>query len=256
MKNIILVNPKYRFRIYFYSLAIFIFWYIICLIYVIHENRYYVATEIKPVIFVYDRKSLDYYDADITNIKFNLVTDNSITKFVNNNISFNDISYVPIDLEKISWDNIIDLKWISELRSDANKALQNMANDFFQTFWEKMVVVSAYRSYGYQKNLKANWCSDQFCAKPGYSEHQTWLAVDLWEASSEKSFLSNKKYTEYFEWMKENAYKYGFHNTYQKWLEVDWYVVEPWHWRYLGIDLAKNLYENKLTLAEYNKNLK
>ena len=76
MKNIVLVNPRHRFKIYFYSLIVFIIWYIICFIYVVHQNRYYIATEIKPVIFVYDRKTLDYYDADITNIKFNLVSDN------------------------------------------------------------------------------------------------------------------------------------------------------------------------------------
>jgi D-alanyl-D-alanine carboxypeptidase len=163
---------------------------------------------------------------------------------------------MPSDLELLSWYYVVDFKWNSELRLEANIALENLAKDFFQVFWEKIKVVSAYRSYNYQQWIKANWCSDLFCANPWYSEHQTWLAIDLWEASNEKDFLSNKKYAEYFEWMKENAYKYGFHNTYQKWVEIDWYAVEPWHWRYVGVDLARMLFENKTTIAEYNKNLK
>jgi LAS superfamily LD-carboxypeptidase LdcB len=56
--------------------------------------------------------------------------------------------------------------------------------------------------------------------------------------------------------MKENAYRYGFHNTYQKWVKVDWYEIEPWHWRYLWISLAKKLYDENITFAEYYKNSK
>jgi D-alanyl-D-alanine carboxypeptidase len=55
----------------------------------------------------------------------------------------------------------------------------------------------------------------------------------------------------YYKWLDENAYKYGFHNTYQKWLEIDWYEIEPWHWRYMWVELATYLKDNNLTIAEF-----
>jgi len=59
------------------------------------------------------------------------------------------------------------------------------------------------------------------------------LAVDIFDASTRQEFLANSLYKKYLEWMKENAHKYGFHNSYQKGLEIDGYDIEPWHWRYL-----------------------
>jgi D-alanyl-D-alanine carboxypeptidase len=55
----------------------------------------------------------------------------------------------------------------------------------------------------------------------------------------------------YYQWMAQNAHLYGFHNTYQKGIAIDGKMVEPWHWRYVGIALATHLYDSKQTLAEY-----
>ncbi|MBR4567650.1 D-alanyl-D-alanine carboxypeptidase family protein [bacterium] len=55
------------------------------------------------------------------------------------------------------------------------------------------------------------------------------------------------------QWLQDNAYKWGFHNTYQKGIEIDGQMVEPWHRRYVGDELAEELYEKNLSLAErYN----
>jgi LAS superfamily LD-carboxypeptidase LdcB len=59
---------------------------------------------------------------------------------------------------------------------------------------------------------------------------------------------------EYYNFLKQNAHKYWFHNTYQKWLEIDGYEIEPWHWRYLWIKFATYLKENNITLAQFYKN--
>ena len=128
-----------------------------------------------------------------------------------------------------------------------------MWKKFEQETWEKINVVSAYRSYDYQVWIKKWWCSDNLCANPGFSEHQTGLVVDLWSASSKDNWYSNVKLKKYFSWLNENAYKFGFHNTYQKWRDVDWYEIEPWHWRYLWVELATYLRENNLTFAEFYK---
>ena len=181
-----------------------------------------------------------------------LKKDDSLTKFVNNKEHLNNKPYIPNNLVFIKSDFIIDAKWNQQLRKEAFGVLNKMAEDFYNKFNKKIVVVSAYRSYIYQKWIKDRGCPDNLCAKAGYSEHQLWLAVDLWEASTQKQFLF--KYNKYYNWLNENAANYGFHNTYQKWLEVDWYEIEPWHWRYLWIKLAKYLKDNNLTFAEYYKN--
>ncbi len=256
-----LFNPICRIRIYIYTFATFLILYLLSLIFVIHQNRYFMATKINHIGFVLKQiqnKEVVEESKIIYNVGLNsdYGDDSSITKFVNNKISFYNLSYIPNNLVGISSDYIEDIKWNQTLRNEANLALQQLAKDFFDTFWEKIILVSAYRSYDYQVWIKIRWCNDMFCAKPWFSEHQTGLAVDLWEASTKEQFLSNSKLVSYFKWMQENAYKYGFHNTYQKWIEIDWYVVEPWHWRYLGIDLAKYLYDNNITFAEYYKNSK
>lgn len=264
--NQVLFNPIYRIMIYVYIFTFFIVWYLIFLIFIIHQNRHFIATKINHINFikeqVKDDEIINEYKVNEykvnDNIKSNLAygDDDYITKFVNNKISFYNLSYIPKNLVKISSDYVVDIKGNQTLRTEANQALQQMAKDFFDKFSEKMVVVSAYRSYDYQVWIKSRWCSDNLCAKAGFSEHQTGLAVDLWEASTQKEFLNNSEFVSYFEWMKENAYKYWFHNTYQKWVKVDWYEVEPWHWRYLWVSLALKLYENNITFAEYYKNSK
>lgn len=199
-----------------------------------------------------------FWNKNILNVNFNPnidpIADSSILKFVTSDKSFNDKKYIPSNLVWISSDNVYDTKnWTQLLRKEAKDALQKMASDFNKEFWESIVVVSAYRSYEYQKWIKDRWCPDNLCAKAGYSEHQTWLAVDLWEASTNYEWLNNEKLQKYYRWLNDNAYKYWFHNTYQKWLKIDWYEIEPWHWRYLWVDLATKLKQENITIAEYYK---
>ena len=91
-----------------------------------------------------------------------------------------------------------------------------MAKDFYNVLNTKLVVASAYRSYKYQVSIKKGGCPDNLCAKAGFSEHQSGLAVDLWEASTEYRWKTDLELKKYYKWLKNNAYKYGFHNTYQK----------------------------------------
>lgn len=181
----------------------------------------------------------------------NLIQDNSLTKFVNNKIHFDKLGYIPQDLESINSNYVFDAKWNSKLRKEANKELQNLAKDFYNKFSNKLKIVSAYRSYAYQVWIKSRWCPDNLCAKAWFSEHQTWFAVDIFSASSKYEWTINNQYQKYFNWFNENAYKYGFHNTYQRWLKIDWYEIEPWHWRYLWIDLATYLKNENITMAEF-----
>ena len=88
---------------------------------------------------------------------------------------------------------------------------------------------------------------DKFVAKPGYSEHQTGLALDIGSRKS-NIFLSSREY----QWMQENAYKYGFIYRFSKKYEnITGFRSEAWHYRYVGKKIAKYIYENDITLEEY-----
>lgn len=182
---------------------------------------------------------------------FDFSWDDSYQKYVSPDISFQNMEYQPQDLELFWGDFILDSKGGQMLRAEAVKQLQILWEAFYEEFAQKLVIISAYRSYEYQKGIKQRWCSDLYCAKAWHSEHQSWLAFDMFEATNQEIFLWKNHLKSYFEWMSENAHLYGFHNTYQKGREIDGYVVEPWHWRYVGQDLAKLLFESKMTLGEY-----
>ena len=103
-------------------------------------------------------------------------------------------------------------------------------------FWnenkrKRLSINSAYRSFAFQEFLRK-------------SEHQAGLALDL--GVNGKS-LDQKSLS----WLKENAHKRGFHQTYQKGVQIDGKKIEPWHWRYVGIDLATELWKKKLSFAEW-----
>ncbi len=180
-----------------------------------------------------------------------LESDDSLTKFVNNKISFDDLAYVPENMQPINSDYVYDTKWNGKMRKEASGKFHDMAKEFYDEYWKKLVVVSSYRSYAYQKWIKDRGCPDNLCAKAGYSEHQSWLTIDLFSASTQKEWETNKSYKIIYSWLANNAHYYGFTNTYQKGLEVDGYEIEPWHWRYVWIDLATYLWEKEITFAEF-----
>ena len=181
-----------------------------------------------------------------------LETDSSITKFVNNKIHFNNLSYIPENLVSVWSKHVIDWKWgYIKVRKVLKEHLEYMAQDFYKDTWNNIIIVSGYRSYYYQKWIKDRGCSDNLCAKAWYSEHQSGLAIDIYSASSKENWANNNNLRKYYKWFKKNAWKYWFTNTYQKWLAIDWYEIEPWHWRYIGQKLAKYLLDNNMTFAEF-----
>lgn len=117
-----------------------------------------------------------------------------------------------------------------------------------------LVINSSYRSYQDQENI-CNTFKDlygegyvtKYVALPGFSEHQTGLAFDIGSTSS-KIFAESKEY----EWMKENAYKYGFILRFTKSnAYITGFRSEPWHYRYVGKKIAKYIYENDISFEEY-----
>ncbi|KND47484.1 MAG: D-alanyl-D-alanine carboxypeptidase [Parcubacteria bacterium C7867-004] len=111
-----------------------------------------------------------------------------------------------------------------------------------------LLVASAYRSFGAQGALKSSYKvtfgagANSFSADQGYSEHQLGTTVDFTTAKIGGG-LAGFDGTPAFAWLNENAYKYGFILSYPK--GNTYYQYEPWHWRFVGRDLAKDLREDK-----------
>ena len=118
----------------------------------------------------------------------------------------------------------------------------------------KIGTTSSYRSYKEQQNvynyyLKVNGQDyvNKYVAKPGFSEHQTGLALDVKSVYS-SPFKNTKEYI----WMINNAYKYGFILRYpENTKNITGYNSEAWHFRYVGIDAATYIQKNKITYDEY-----
>lgn len=112
---------------------------------------------------------------------------------------------------------------------------------------------SGYRSYAtqssiYQDNVKkyGEAIADSFSARPGHSEHQTGLAIDV--NTIDDTFAGTPEAI----WLADHAHEYGFIIRYPKGKEaVTGYKYEPWHIRYLGIDTATAVYNSGLSLEEY-----
>ncbi len=186
----------------------------------------------------------------LSTINYSALPDNDIQKFVWVNKPFHNVSYEPSDLVPLQWRSHISAQTRHTLRKEAADNLEKMANAFYEKFWTNIVIASAYRSYGYQKNSISESCKQSGrCAREWESEHQLWLAVDLREATNEQKFLS--KYQKYYDRLHENAHLYWFHQSYQNWREFDGYYIEPWHWRYLWTWLATKLHDRNITFTQY-----
>ena len=119
-----------------------------------------------------------------------------------------------------------------------------------------LIINSSYRSYEDQEEIYNEYKSslgeesaNKIAAKAGFSEHQTGMAIDIQTyGSSAKTF---EEFDE-FKWLQDNAYKYGFILRYPKGKEyLTGYEYESWHYRYVGKEAAKYIYENDITFDEY-----
>jgi len=107
-------------------------------------------------------------------------------------------------------------------------------------------IISAYRSFGTQSELKSSYTmtygsgANRFSADQGYSEHQLGTTLDFTTLEIGASYLIFDKTTAY-QWLLENAQKYGFILSYPK--NNQYYQFEPWHWRFVGRALAEKLHQ-------------
>ena len=160
-------------------------------------------------------------------------------------------NYKPSDLVYIdgAYGNKVPIR--SVLKDDFI-ALQKSAKDELGI---SLMPTTAFRDQNFQKVLYDKYVkkdgikkADTYSARPGDSEHQTGLAIDLKNTALKKTRLSDENY----KWLEENAHKYGFIVRFPKGKEqITGYKFENWHIRYVGKKAAKEIIDNNLTLEDY-----
>lgn len=165
-------------------------------------------------------------------------------------------------LQKYSKVFFLSENYIPELTQIPQKFISDSKDEYFQkeawTFLEDMLqdaqsdgidlrITSAYRSFGTQSILKSSYTvtygsgANAFSADQGYSEHQLGTTIDFTSAEINGA-LAGFDSTEAYAWLQKRAYRYGFVLSYPK--GNGYYQYEPWHWRFVGRDLAKTLHSD------------
>ena len=173
---------------------------------------------------------------------------------VNKHYCLEPVEYVPSDLKTLS---PIPMKFSGQqLRAEAAAAMKRMWTDAGAEgiTWS---ISSSYRSYSFQSgiffnnvNTKGREAAERSSARPGCSEHQTGWATDIYQSDAcrlQQCFGDEPA----GKWVEANAYQYGFIVRYPRNKEgVTGYIWEPWHMRYVGVQLATALHESEHTTLE------
>ena len=197
-------------------------------------------------VYVFNACSWYFYKyyTNITNIQ----NQDSLTVLVNkyNKLESN---YIPSDLKTIN-----SKYGYGQLKKEAATAFEEMCAAAKK---DNITIYggSGYRSYSHQSNLYSNYvardgkkAADTYSARAGHSEHQTGLAMDIMNKNWGYVDDTDKEYT----WLINNSYKYGFILRYLEGKEnITGYIYEPWHYRYVGIELATEITKLGITYDEY-----
>lgn len=183
--------------------------------------------------------------------KFKATNLNTTTILVNKHYYLEE-DYIPENLEEISIQYALkDMKLVKP----AKEAFEEMSKAASKENL-KIIAMSTFRDYKYQENLYNQYVkqdgiekADLYSGRAGFSEHQTGLAVDVYNI---KEPYTNFHETDEFIWMQENAKEYGFILRYPEGKEDETgYQYESWHYRYVGKDIAKYITNNNISYEEY-----
>ena len=209
------------------------------------KNKDISATEVVTLVNV--NRDNNYYENDIP-------TDISKDILINVN------KYYKLE-ENFEPENLVD---ISLRYSYADNKVTKETNDAYVSMWNEakeagytLIVNSSYRSFTSQErvynNIKASSGlkeADKVAARPGHSEHQTGLSIDVFEINNQSTatFKDSPAYI----WLKENAHNFGFIERFPEGKEnITGYSFEAWHWRYVGNDVAEIIHDENITFDEY-----
>ena len=178
--------------------------------------------------------------------------------------------YVPEKLSQIPTDLTLYGKNIG-MENEAAEAAVQLLRALHEAGYTDIMITSGYRTYAYQQSLFNTYLSQEqakhpdwsrerceqevltYSARPGTSEHQTGLCMDLISTQNvvlDESFAENPVYA----YLQENAHRFGFILRYPEGKEtVTGYTYEPWHYRYVGVAIAEKMHaeDPSMTLEEY-----
>jgi D-alanyl-D-alanine carboxypeptidase len=183
----------------------------------------------------------DFY-TDITTVQ----NPDSYTVLINKYRALPD-DYLPSDLTPLSINTNMKLR---KKAAEAYELLQNAA------LLDNVIIFpfSTFRTKDYQNKLYTNYknkdglnLADTYSARPRHSEHETGLAVDI----RSNTLIDNLTESDY-KWILQNSYRYGFIVRYAYATSaITGYIEEPWHLRYVGVDVATAIHEKNITFDEY-----
>ena len=160
------------------------------------------------------------------------------------------LGYVPPDMVNIGGGRM--------MRKEAAEHFLSMTSEM-NSLGLKLHVVTSYRSYQSQSRNFNNGLAragresaERQYARPGHSDHQTGLTVDVLQ-TSRFTFMTDPKFerTDEYAWLRENAHNYGFILRYpSEYRDIHGYIFEPWHWRYIGVENATLMYNEGIGVFE------
>lgn len=164
--------------------------------------------------------------------------------------------YAPSDLVELK--DVPTARTGLTLRSAAYQALKAMLDEA-ERQGVRLYVLSAYRSHQEQAQIYQQMVqqlgeeqANRFSARPGHSEHQLGATIDFTTPRVNYDLVEAFAQTPEGRWLKENAHRFGFVLSYPEGKEsVTGYAYEPWHYRYVGVDVAAAVKQSGHTLLEY-----
>ena len=178
-----------------------------------------------------------------------------------------------IDVEEVTEKicDIAGIRLICQFVEDIEKVVQIIRERSDMEIVEEIDYVkeskpSGYRSYQKQKNIYNNKLksvggseekADEYVARPGASEHQLGMAMDVGQRNSSAGLTSSFADTKGGAWIAENCWRFGFILRYQEgWEDITGYSYEPWHVRYVGLEHAQAMHEANVPMETYMEDLR
>jgi D-alanyl-D-alanine carboxypeptidase len=191
--------------------------------------------------------------------RYSLTDPSSVWVVVNKRHPLNPASYTPPDLVVPNVPLRVPGNESMQVRKITAEALERMFAAA-KTDGLKLQLSSGFRSYAYQTGTYNSYVkqsgqayADTISARPGFSEHQTGLAVDIEPVSRQCEIVQCFEATPEGKWLAANAYKYGFILRYPSdKVSITGYAYEPWHFRYVGVYLSEQMHRQGVeTLEEF-----
>lgn len=184
----------------------------------------------------------------------------SIWVVVNKQRPLSPVKYQPADLVVPGFGPLNANPYKHSMRKDVAAAAERLANAMKAVGKGRLVIQSAYRSYNIQKSVHERQVSrfglvagEALAARPGYSEHQTGLAIDVSARDQGCQIRVCFGGTKAGAWLKANSHRWGFIIRYPQYASpVTGYQYEPWHLRFVGVALATDMKSKGIaTLEQY-----